>query len=64
VTVLVVGVGNLPGSDDGVGMHVIEAEDITTISEKCTPKVQKSIREVVDLIKGLLLLDIIMSICL
>lgn len=32
----------------------IEAEDITTISEKCTPKVQKSIQEVVDLIKGLL----------
>jgi hypothetical protein len=27
---------------------------ITTISEKCTPKVQKAIHEVVDLIKGLL----------
>jgi hydrogenase maturation protease len=32
----------------------IEAKDITTISEKCTPKVEKAIPEVVHLIKGLL----------
>jgi hydrogenase maturation protease len=32
----------------------IEADDITTISEKCTPKVEKSIQEAVDVIKGLL----------
>jgi hydrogenase maturation protease len=32
----------------------IEADDITTISEKCTPKVEKAIQEAVDVIKGLL----------
>jgi hydrogenase maturation protease len=32
----------------------IEAEDIMTISDKCTPKVERAIAEVVDLIKRLL----------
>jgi hydrogenase maturation protease len=32
----------------------IEAENITTISDKCTPKVERAIAEVVDLIKRLL----------
>ncbi|OGW39645.1 MAG: hypothetical protein A2Y97_02825 [Nitrospirae bacterium RBG_13_39_12] len=32
----------------------IEAEDVTTISEKCTPKVERAVPEVVHLIKGLL----------
>jgi len=32
----------------------IEADDITTISETCTPKVRKAIPEAVDMIKGLI----------
>lgn len=32
----------------------VEAEDVTTISDKCTPKVEKAIPEIVELIKGLL----------
>jgi hypothetical protein len=43
--------GKIP---DDIIIIAVEADDITTISEKCTPKVQKSIQEVVDLIKGLL----------
>jgi hydrogenase maturation protease len=32
----------------------VEAEDVTTISDRCTPKVEKAMPEVVELIKGLL----------
>ncbi|MBM4137192.1 MAG: hydrogenase maturation protease [Nitrospira sp.] len=32
----------------------VEVEDVTTISDKCTPKVEKAIPEVVEFIKGLL----------
>jgi len=32
----------------------VEAEDITTISDKCTPKVEQAIPKAVDIIKGLL----------
>lgn len=31
----------------------VEAEDITTISDKCTPKVEKAIPGIIQLIKGL-----------
>jgi hypothetical protein len=32
----------------------VEAEDITTISDRCTPRVEKAMPEVIGLIKGLL----------
>lgn len=32
----------------------VEAEDITTISDRCTPEVERAIPEVIELIKGLL----------
>lgn len=39
---------------EDITIIAIQAEDVTTISEKCTPEVEKSIREVVQLIKELL----------
>jgi hydrogenase maturation protease len=39
---------------DDVIIIAIEAEDIETFSEKCTPKVEKAIQEVVHLIKELI----------
>jgi hydrogenase maturation protease len=42
---------NIPG--DFI-IIAIEAEDTTTISDKCTPKVENSIQEAIALIKGLI----------
>jgi hydrogenase maturation protease len=39
---------------EDIQIIAIEAEDITTISDKCTPKVEKAIPEVVELIKRLI----------
>jgi hydrogenase maturation protease len=38
---------------EDITIVAIEAEDITTISDKCTPKVEQAIQKAVDLIKGL-----------
>jgi hydrogenase maturation protease len=32
----------------------VEAEDVTTISDRCTPEVERAISEAVDMIKGLI----------
>jgi hydrogenase maturation protease len=39
---------------EDIQIIAIDAEDITTISDKCTPKVEKAIPEVVELIKRLI----------
>ncbi|MEW6068879.1 MAG: hydrogenase maturation protease [Nitrospirota bacterium] len=55
LTVLKLGSKLFPGKmPNDIIIIAVEAEDITTISEKCTPKVEKAIKEVVELIKGLL----------
>jgi hydrogenase maturation protease len=38
---------------DDIIIVAIEAEDITTISDKCTPEVEKGMKQAVELIKGL-----------
>lgn len=38
---------------EDIKIVAIEAEDITTISDKCTSKVEKAILGVIQLIKGL-----------
>jgi len=43
--------GEIPGD---IIVIAIEAEDITTISDTCTPKVKKAIPEAADMIKGLI----------
>jgi hydrogenase maturation protease len=43
--------GEMP---EDITVVAIEAEDVMTISDKCTPKVERVIAEVVDLIKRLL----------
>lgn len=54
-TMLALGKKLFPGKiPEDIKIIAIEAEDITTISDKCTPKVEKAIPEVVELIKGLL----------
>ena len=43
--------GQIPGD---ITIIAIQAEDVTTISESCTPKVERSVRKVVRLIRELL----------
>jgi hydrogenase maturation protease len=43
--------GEMP---EDIIVFAIEADDVITISDKCTPKVERAIAEVVDLIKRLL----------
>ena len=43
--------GQMP---EDIVVVAVEADDTTTISDKCTPAVEKAIPETVDLIKGLL----------
>jgi hypothetical protein len=43
--------GKIP---EDIVIFAVEAEDIETFSETCTPRVEKAIQEVVRLIKGLL----------
>jgi len=43
--------GQMP---EDIVIVAVEADDTTTISDKCTPAVEKAIPETVDLIKGLL----------
>ena len=54
-TMLKLGMELYPGKIPGdIVIIAVEAEDIETFSETCTPKVEKAIREVVRLIKELL----------
>ena len=54
-TMLKLGRDLYPGKiPEDIVIIAVEAEDIETFSEKCTPKVEKAIQEVVRLIKGLL----------
>jgi hydrogenase maturation protease len=39
---------------EDIDIIAIEAEDVETFSEKCTPRVEKAVKDVVALIKGLL----------
>jgi hydrogenase maturation protease len=54
-TMLELGEKLFPGEiPEDIIVIAIEAEDVTTISDICTPKVGKAIPEAVDMIKGLI----------